>query len=202
MNREEQKEKTRRILLETATNEFARLGYSRANINEISLKAGYGKGTIYNYFHNKFDLFIAVVRSTIEELVSEIKENISDISDPVEKLKRGIYTDFKFFERNRDIAVIILREGFSAEPKKQQEFLNAASSAFDLIFQLISEGIEKKLYRETIDPFIATLLVIGMVENLIIMQDALETRLGTPDELAEMVINAFIEGIRNPSQGE
>ncbi len=37
-----------------------------------------------------------------------------------------------------------------------------------------------------------------MVENLIIMQDALETRLGTPDELAEMVINAFIEGIRNP----
>jgi AcrR family transcriptional regulator len=198
MRREERKEETRNMLLETAKLEFAQRGYSRANINEISLKAGYGKGTIYNYFQNKFDLFIAVVRNTIDELVREIKANISEISDPVEKLKRGIYTDFKFFDQNRDIAVTILREGFYAEPRKQQEFLNAASSAFELTLQLISEGIEKKLYRENINPFIATLLVIGMVENLIIMQDALETRLGTPDELAEMVINAFIEGIRNP----
>jgi AcrR family transcriptional regulator len=196
MKRIQQKEATRTKLLKTAAREFARRGYARANVNEISVKAGFGKGTIYNYFTNKFDLFLAVVKQIIDELVAEIESAISDIEDPVEKLKKGIHTDFHFFDRNRDIAAVILREGFAAEPKKQQEFLQAASAAFDLSMKLIVEGIEQKQYREDIDPTVATILVVGMVENLILMQDALESPLGTPDELAEMVITAFIEGIR------
>ena len=196
MNRENKKIITRKSLIKTATKEFARKGYARTNINEISLKAGYGKGTVYNYFKNKFTLFIAVVETTIANLVAEIQKNIKDIDDPVEKLKIGIYTDFRFFEKNKAIAAVILREGFSAEHKNQQEFIQAASPAFEIVNQLISDGMEKNLFRQDIDSFMATLLVIGMVENLVLMQDALQSRFGSPEELAETVIKAFIEGIQ------
>jgi len=196
MNRENKKIITRNRLIKTATKEFARKGYARTNINEISLKAGYGKGTVYNYFKNKFNLFIAVVETTIANLVAEIQKNIKDIDDPVEKLKTGIYTDFRFFEKNKAIAAVILREGFSAEHKNQQDFIQAASPAFEIVNQLISDGMEKKLFRQDIDSFMATLLVIGMVENLVLMQDALQSRFGSPEELAETVIKAFIEGIQ------
>jgi AcrR family transcriptional regulator len=196
MNRENKKIITKKKLIQTAAKEFARLGYVRANINEISLKAGYGKGTIYNYFSDKFNLFINVVETTIANLVSEIEKNIEGMDDPVEKLKAGIYTDFKFFEKNKAIAAVILREGFSAEPKRQQEFIQAASPAFEIVNQLILEGMEKKSFRQDMDSFVATLLVIGMVENLVLMQDALQSRFGTPEELADMVIKAFIEGIQ------
>ena len=101
MNRTDKKIITRKKLIKAATKEFARKGYARTNINEISLKAGYGKGTIYNYFQNKFSLFIAVVETTIADLVSEIQKNIEDVDDPVEKLKTGIYTDFRYFEKNK-----------------------------------------------------------------------------------------------------
>jgi TetR/AcrR family fatty acid metabolism transcriptional regulator len=196
MNRENKKIITKTKLIKAATKEFARKGYARTNINEISLKAGYGKGTIYNYFQNKFSLFIAVVETTIADLVSEIQKNIEDVDDPVEKLKTGIYTDFRYFEKNKAIAAVILREGFSAEPKKQQEFIKAASPAFEIVNHLISDGMEKNLFRQDIDSFMATLLVIGMVENLVLMQDAMQSRFGKPEELAEMVIKAFIEGIQ------
>src|SRR5215207_10383484 len=58
----EQKETHRTRLLEAAAAEFADAGVDGANVNRISLAAGLAKGTIYNYFPSKRDLFLAVVR--------------------------------------------------------------------------------------------------------------------------------------------
>src|SRR6266542_3263841 len=55
------KRATRERLLEAAAREFARLGLERANVDAISLAAGYAKGTIYNYFSSKEELFLVVV---------------------------------------------------------------------------------------------------------------------------------------------
>jgi len=44
---------TRQLLLQAATEVFARDGYEKANINRISKTAGFAKGTIYNYFESK-----------------------------------------------------------------------------------------------------------------------------------------------------
>src|SRR5260370_5015929 len=41
--------------------EFGRAGLERANVDAIALAAGHGKGTIYNYFPSKEELFLAVV---------------------------------------------------------------------------------------------------------------------------------------------
>jgi AcrR family transcriptional regulator len=57
----EAKQETRSRLLEAAAREFGRAGFERANVDAISLDAGYAKGTIYNYFSSKEDLFVAVV---------------------------------------------------------------------------------------------------------------------------------------------
>src|SRR6266516_6288207 len=52
---------TRARLLAAAAQEFGRAGFERANVDAISLAAGYAKGTIYNYFPSKEELFLAVV---------------------------------------------------------------------------------------------------------------------------------------------
>src|SRR4029450_10196586 len=48
-------------LLAACGEQFARVGLERANVDAISLAAGYAKGTIYNYFPSKEELFLAVV---------------------------------------------------------------------------------------------------------------------------------------------
>ena len=53
-------DQTRLRLLEAAAEEFARVGYSDANINTISTSAGFAKGTVYNYFSSKRALLLAV----------------------------------------------------------------------------------------------------------------------------------------------
>src|SRR5260370_23731914 len=58
----EAKQATRARLLAAAAHEFGRAGLARANVDAISVAAGYGKGTIYNYFPSKEELFLAVVQ--------------------------------------------------------------------------------------------------------------------------------------------
>jgi len=57
------KQETRARLLAAAAEEFGRVGLERASIDGISLSAGFAKGTIYNYFASKEELFLAVVEA-------------------------------------------------------------------------------------------------------------------------------------------
>ena len=56
------------MLVDTATAEFAREGYNGANINRISLAAGFAKGTIYNYFPRQLELGKQIVKISTEKL--------------------------------------------------------------------------------------------------------------------------------------
>ncbi|MGH2481750.1 MAG: TetR/AcrR family transcriptional regulator, partial [Ktedonobacteraceae bacterium] len=60
---EQARELTRKHILQEAAREFARLGFDHANINVIAELAGIGKGTIYLYFENKRELFLAMLRA-------------------------------------------------------------------------------------------------------------------------------------------
>ncbi len=70
---EQMREATRHRILRVAASEFARLGFDQANINTIAEQAGIGKGTIYLYFENKRDLFLAMLRSIAQEHLAAIR---------------------------------------------------------------------------------------------------------------------------------
>ena len=55
------KETVRARLLETAARHFACDGLDGANVDAISLDAGFAKGTLYNYFRSKEELFAEVL---------------------------------------------------------------------------------------------------------------------------------------------
>jgi len=72
-SREKKKIITRQKLVEAASREFAEVGYARANISTISEKAGFAKGTVYNYFRSKYNLLLAVVEHAMDLLVEQIR---------------------------------------------------------------------------------------------------------------------------------
>jgi len=56
-------EETRERLLGTAAVVFARLGYEKASIAEISSEAGLSSGAIYAHYSSKAELFVATLRA-------------------------------------------------------------------------------------------------------------------------------------------
>ncbi|MCS7350462.1 MAG: TetR/AcrR family transcriptional regulator [Anaerolineae bacterium] len=61
--REQQREETRRHIVEAAFRVFARRGFRGTTNREIAQEAGISPGLIYWYFHSKEDLFRAVVET-------------------------------------------------------------------------------------------------------------------------------------------
>jgi AcrR family transcriptional regulator len=64
---------TKRHILREAAREFARLGFDQTNIHTIAKQAGIGKGTIYLYFENKHDLFLAMLRTIAQDQLTAIR---------------------------------------------------------------------------------------------------------------------------------
>lgn len=56
----------RKAILDAAGQVFARKGYANARIIEVAEAASVGKGTIYEYFRSKEDLFFAVFEGTMQ----------------------------------------------------------------------------------------------------------------------------------------
>jgi AcrR family transcriptional regulator len=52
-------------ILDAALIVFSEKGFAKATTAEIARAAGVAEGTIYNYFHSKRELFVAVIRSVI-----------------------------------------------------------------------------------------------------------------------------------------
>lgn len=60
-NRKKQKERTRRIIVETAMAEFSAKGFQATNTRDIATMAGISHGTIFVHFPTREDLIMAVV---------------------------------------------------------------------------------------------------------------------------------------------
>lgn len=73
----DERERKRLHILEIAAGEFARLGFDGANINTISERAGFGKGTVYLYAASKEQLFLDVLEEIGAQTRSALDERLS-----------------------------------------------------------------------------------------------------------------------------
>jgi len=194
-SREKKKIITRQKLVEAASREFAEVGYARANISTISEKAGFAKGTVYNYFRSKYNLLLAVVEHAMDLLVEQIREQIADLDDPVEKIKRAMLLDFRFMGENEALSKVIVREGFAADPKKQKELFGALAPASSFFIELIEEGKSEGRIRSDLDSVWATVLADGMVAYMLLARWSLEGAEMPLEEMAELTVRCFVEGI-------
>lgn len=63
-------------VLEAASEVFAQRGYTAATIEEIAQLAGIGKGTTYEYFRSKQELFLAVIEHDWQRMVQSIDTRV------------------------------------------------------------------------------------------------------------------------------
>ena len=60
--------KTRDMLVDVARQLFARMGVDNITMNDIAQASGKGRRTLYTYFKNKNEIYLAVVESELSQL--------------------------------------------------------------------------------------------------------------------------------------
>ena len=78
----------RQRILESARGVFFRDGFMAANLDEVAAGAGVAKGTLYRYFENKAELYVAVLSVNGDVFEHKMRETIEPSLPPAEQVRR------------------------------------------------------------------------------------------------------------------
>lgn len=162
----------REDILAAALAVFSARGYSQATVEEVAGKAGVAKGSIYNYFPSKKDLFVQSCSAALardEEASRQIVE--ADVTAG-EKLNRLIDLWYDGLERHREISRLILE--FWATAAREQEPDGRLSSAFaamydgfhDRVAAILAEGAGSGELTLAVGPQPSASLLMAALQGL------------------------------------
>ncbi len=153
---------TRRRLLAAAAQEFARAGLERASVDAISLAAGYAKGTIYNYFPSKEELFLAVVEDASAQAAAS---SPAPADAPARQRLAAIIAGFCAWARQHDaFARVLVRECLMGTPGLYPRVIMAEDPLVGALEAIVREGARRGQLRDDVPAELLALAIAGLAD--------------------------------------
>ena len=153
-------------IVEAAAHIFAQRGYSGTSVAEIAVQAGIGKGTIYEYFNSKEDLFFAVFEWYANVTTTGLKVDISLLGGSgAQRLEALNDAVVNLWDEIQDIFALTMEFwAASSSSVMRQRFRDAFKSLYqnlrEMVSSLIQNGINQGEFRPDVDaPAVASALV-------------------------------------------
>lgn len=194
----ENRRSKREIIIHSAIDIFERDGFHKAKVEEIAKNANVGKGTIYEYFTSKRDLFCQMVKDMLNKYLEMVEVTSQESDDPVAKLKKFIDLQVSLIEKHGKLAHIIqieaIKSGLQVELKSP--FLEFRRKHQIIIEKIIEEGIKAKIFKP-VDPYLTSLFFVGGVNQFAFEKEFMGTCHGDKKDLdTEKFIEAFLRGLK------
>jgi len=142
-------------ILDCAKRLFSRQGYYQTHISDIIKEAQIARGTVYQYFNNKDDIFVTLVDDFLEKWINMVsferaKIDLNTIS-PKGFFRHRIKQTLVFLSEDADLCNIALRIGLGL-PEKVSIMINRFEQRIvDLIAEDLKFGQELRNVRNTIN---------------------------------------------------
>ncbi len=179
------KEESRKQILQTATRLILEKGYKNVNMGDIAAGAGISRPTLYLYFRDKKDLFMATLQNLIEEVADALETSLasSDTSpdggffDRVHELYGDRFT--MFFE-------IINATGI--DPDMVQEI----GRLHEMILTRMTAHIENRIpaCKDRMDPYIVSNALLALFIGLQIRR-----KIGLPQDQVKESWNTVLHAL-------
>ena len=139
---------THQRLLAAAAHEFAQAGFMGANINHISLSAGFAKGTIYNYFDSKHALMLTLIQETAVQHMDFIRKNVLPLEDPSDRLIMFFRAGFDFVNQHLEPGLVMVNTLYGPDDEFKQALYQAYTPMFQFVgVEILAPGITQGHFR-------------------------------------------------------
>jgi TetR/AcrR family fatty acid metabolism transcriptional regulator len=158
-------EEKRRVILDAAVRVFARRGFHTSRVGDIAEEAGVAHGLLYHYFASKDEVLQTVFRENWSELLARF-EQVEASDEPADEKLRGIVKILlRTWRNDPDLVTVMVREvGRSAHLASQVEDIG---KGFAVIQRVIEQGQAEGVFRDEVDPLLASWVVYGGLEELL-----------------------------------
>lgn len=205
--KEREKEQRKNAIIDAAEKVIFSKGLDAATMDDIAEEAEFSKGTLYLYFKNKEDLYLAIhARGT--RILRQMFE------DAVEKHKIGIdkvlAVGYAYFEYSKKYAdyynAMIYYESREIELNDEysyaQECATEGESVLKVLAGAIEFGIQDKSIRPDVDPFKIALILwaqsMGTIQLKSLRGDDITEKFGVDfEELVHISFEMMTRSLRN-----
>jgi AcrR family transcriptional regulator len=173
---------TRNLLLRAAEQVFARVGYEKAQVDEIAVAAGFSKGALYSHFKSKEDLFLALYEEKNAASFAKLRSALDAAPAREDKIRafRAFYVDLS---RDKDWALIALEVKLFARryPEVKDRFRQIGSHSGDNINRALMQllGISARAAGEALGGVFSALVLEADLEPDVLPERKMRLMLGT-----------------------
>jgi AcrR family transcriptional regulator len=201
LSRKEREKRTRQQeILKAARELFVSKGFRETTLDEIARHAEFGKGTLYNYFANKDEIFLGIVEQAVEDSLAIARESASVPGDVRQKLRNYAEKLIAYVKDNGELLHVIYQElhrgDAPASVTKVREIMNRARGSWLVLADSLKESIDTGRLRQS-DPMQLIILFDGMLRGYCFQRFTVDhDRAG--DDLAaaaEFITSVFLDGI-------
>jgi AcrR family transcriptional regulator len=152
LNRAQQSEHNRALLLSAARRVFLARGYPAATLEQIADEAGFSKGVVYSQFQNKADLFLALLEARIEERAQENARLAEDMADGdlptlIDHLARGDQATPGWL-----LLVIEFRVHAARDPELSRRYAAAHDRTVEALTDVLTTIVERSGHELALAP--------------------------------------------------
>ncbi len=153
----------RRRILEEAARLFAEKPYHDVRLEDVAAQAEVGKGTIYIYFQNKDELYLALVDEGFARLVAELGAQRARDESARSALRRILAALVRFAVLHPHLAELMRSSagGAGARPTRVRAELTK------IIEATIRRGVRRRELRDP-NPGLTALCIPGLVRSVIL----------------------------------
>jgi len=195
VNKEEKKAK----ILEASIRVFSKNGLNNTKISDIAENASIGKGTIYEYFKSKDEIFAASFTFHMEKFEQSISRRLFRIQDPLEKMRAYFSAWSEVFEGEHLEYLEIVLDFWAEGVRKRDDSMMIDLNKFysenrDMLDNLLSECVSKGEIKKVDTKLIASIM-LGALDGILI-QWVMDRKVFKMKEAVLLFVETMIDGLK------
>ncbi len=194
-NRTARKTSKREAIMDAAIELFSCKGYHNTRMEEIAIKAGAGKGTIYEYFAGKLELFQEILYTGWRRIQEHIPLEQIEHMPVAEQLQRMISGHLHFFQENRQLTRVSFLEADTIDQELMAWTLKIKAEKEQQLQDLIEKDIKRGELRDDLDAGLISRMICALIPYfagcVVMSEEEFD-----PQQLSAQITSAIINGIK------
>jgi AcrR family transcriptional regulator len=175
-------------VLDAAAHLFGSHRFHEVRMDDIAAQAGVGKGTLYRYFNDKEELYLALLARASDQLIGRLEDAVGRAAGARAALVAYTAAVLAYFDEQPHLFDLIQRAEVMKGAGPDFPWQKARDRSLRILSKVLEDGKTGGEFRLH-DPDLAALILLGALRS--VLRFGKQPR--TPD-LAESIVNHFLHG--------
>ncbi len=194
------KEKKRERMLEVAAELFSKKNYHEVMMDDVARLTDVAKGTVYNYFSSKEELYFSIMSSKLENLNTSLKNKIASEISIIDSLHTYIIHLYMFMMKYQNFFLMYQKEYMNAQNEFCDELRGMSDELKSILSDVIYKGKRDNQFRDVDESFTVKLVlgsIFGAVQRGVENKYNGEKLIEEREKLFDFILHGLYSGFNN-----